>query len=310
MMITEMTPEQMQEFEAAAAGVAAAVEEELDHLLPSVDDSDEARLFEAMRYSIFTGGKRVRPFLVVTTNELLGGNKKRALRVAAAMECLHAYSLIHDDLPAMDDDDLRRGKPTCHVQFDEATAILAGDALQAIAFEILADKDTHSDPSVCTRLVKLFAQAAGPYGMVGGQMMDILAESRDKSEEYDQGALARLQRKKTGALFSACCESALLLNGGTNEEYHRLTSYAKNIGLAFQMVDDLLDVTGDEETVGKKIGKDEESGKVTFAQLLGVDGAYRQSHFLCSQAVDYLRPFGDKAENLRLLAKFVVGRSK
>lgn len=309
-MLAPLTPEEQEQFEAAINGVAAAVEEELDHLLPEVDDSDEAQLFEAMRYSIFTGGKRVRPFLVVATNELLGGSKKRALRVAAAMECMHAYSLIHDDLPAIDDDDLRRGKPTCHFQFDEATAILAGDALQTLAFEILADKETHSDPSICIRLVKLFSQAAGVYGMAGGQMMDILAERRDREEEYDQGALARLQRKKTGALFSACCESSLLLNGGTNEEYHRLTSYAKNIGLAFQMVDDLLDVTGDEETVGKRVGKDEKNGKVTFAQLLGVDGAYRQSEFLCAQAAEYLRPFGDKADSLRLLAKFVVARSK
>ena len=305
-----MTPEEKEEFSAIVSGVAAAVEEELDHLLPEVDSSDEAQLFEAMRYSVFTGGKRLRPFLIIATNELLGGNKKRALRVAAAIECLHAYSLIHDDLPCMDDDDLRRGKPTCHIQFDEATAVLAGDALQTLAFEILADKETHSDPTVCIRLVKLFAQAAGAYGMVGGQMMDLLAESRDKEEEVDQGALARLQRKKTGALFSACCEASLLLNGGTNEEYHRLSSYAKNIGLAFQMVDDLLDVTGDEATVGKRVGKDEKKGKITFAQLLGVDGAYRQSEFLCAQAVDYLRPFGEKAHNLRLLAKFVVARSQ
>lgn len=309
-MLEPMQPEEMEEFELAANGVAAAVEEELDHLLPPVDDSDEAQLFEAMRYSIFTGGKRVRPFLVVATNELLGGNKKRGLRVAAAMECLHTYSLIHDDLPCLDDDELRRGKPTSHIEFDEATAVLAGDALQTFAFEILADKETHSDPLVRVRLVSLFAQAAGAYGMLGGQMMDILAESRDRSQDYDQGALARLQRKKTGALFAACCESALLLNGGTNEEYHRLTSYAKNIGLAFQMVDDLLDATGDEAVVGKKTGKDDARGKVTFAQLLGIEGAHRQSHFLCSQAVDYLRPFGEKAENLRLLAKFVVERNK
>ena len=309
-MLAPMTPEEREEFEATASGIAAAVEEELESLLPEVDDSDEAQLFEAMRYAIFAGGKRVRPFLIVATNEILGGNKKRALRVAAAIECLHAYSLIHDDLPCMDDDELRRGKPTCHKQFDEGTAVLAGDALQTLAFEILADKDTHSDPAVCIRLVKLFAQSAGAYGMAGGQMIDLLGEKRDKEKEVDQGALARLQRKKTGALFSACCESALLLNGGTNEEYHRLSSYAKNIGLAFQMVDDLLDVTGDEETVGKRTGKDEEQGKITFAHLLGVDGAYRQSEFLCAQAVDYLRPFGDKAENLSQLAKFVVARSK
>lgn len=309
MLLEPLQPDEMQEFEAYANAAAAAVEEELDHLLPQVDDSEESRLFEAMRYSVFAGGKRIRPLLIIATNEILGGNKKRALRVAAAMECLHTYSLIHDDLPCMDDDDLRRGKPTCHVQFDEATAVLAGDALLTLAFEILSDKDTHADPMARVRLVSLFAQSAGAQGMIGGQMMDILAEQRDKEVEYDQGALARLQRKKTGALFSACCEAGLILNGGTNEEYHRFTSYAKNIGLAFQMVDDILDVVGSEEEMGKATQKDDEAGKITFAQLLGVDGARRQAEFLCGQAADYLRPFGDKAHMMRLLAKFVVARS-
>ena len=304
-----MDADEIQELEAYANTISAAVEEEMDVLLPQVDGNEEDRLFEAMRYSVFAGGKRIRPLLIMATNDIMGGNKKRALRVAAAMECLHTYSLIHDDLPCMDDDELRRGKPTCHVQFDEATAVLAGDALLTFAFEILAEKDTHTDPMARVRLVSLFAQAAGAQGMVGGQMMDILAEQRDKNVEYDQGALARLQRKKTGALFSACCEASLILNGGTNEEYHRFTSYAKNIGLAFQMVDDILDLTGDEKKVGKKVGKDEAAGKVTFAQLMGVDGARRQAEFLCGQAADYLRPFGDKAHMLRLLAKFVVARS-
>ena len=308
MMLEPMKPDEIQQLEAYANGVAAAVEEELDQLLPAVDDSEETRLFEAMRYSVFAGGKRIRPLLIVATNEILGGNKKRAMRVAAAMESLHTYSLIHDDLPCMDDDDLRRGKPTCHIQYDEATAVLAGDALLTAAFEVLADKETHPDPSIRTRLIMLFAQSAGATGMIGGQMMDILAESRD-IEEYDQGALARLQRKKTGALFSACCEAALILNGGTNEEYHRFTSYAKNVGLAFQMVDDILDEIGDEKKMGKKTKKDGQKGKATFVHLLGVDGTRRQAEFLCRQAADYLRPFGGKAEMLQLLAKFVVART-
>ena len=306
--IAGMDVAEIQELEAYANAVSGAVEEELDNLLPAVDGSEESRLFEAMRYSVFAGGKRVRPLLVMATNEILGGNKKRALRVACAMECLHTYSLIHDDLPCMDDDDLRRGKPTCHIQFDEATAVLAGDALLTFCFELLSDPETHPDPAVRGRLVQLFAIAAGPRGMVGGQMMDILAEDK-KAEDYDQGALARLQRKKTGALFSACCESALILNGGTNEEYHRFTSYAKNVGLAFQMVDDILDETGDEKKLGKRVKKDKGKGKATFAQLLGLDGARRQAEFLCQQAVDYLRPFNTKARNLQLLAKFVVARS-
>ncbi len=309
MILEPMQPDEAQELETYTNATSAAVEEELDQLLPAVDDSEEAQLFEAMRYSIFAGGKRIRPLLIMATNEALGGNKKRALRVAAAMECLHTYSLIHDDLPCMDDDELRRGKPTCHVQFDEATAVLAGDALLTLAFEILSDKETHADPTVRIRLVALFAQAAGGQGMLGGQMMDILAESRDTDTEYDQGALARLQRKKTGALFSACCEASMILNGGTNEEYHRFTSYAKNIGLAFQMVDDILDVVGDKKKMGKEVGKDDNAGKVTFAQLMGVEGASRQAEFLCGQAADYLRPFGEKAHTLRLLAKFVVTRT-
>ena len=301
--------EDFSELENYANTVAAAVEEELDRLLPAVDGSDEGRLFEAMRYSVFAGGKRVRPMLVVATNEIMGGNKKRALRVAAAMECLHTYSLIHDDLPCMDDDDLRRGKPTCHKHFDEATAVLAGDALLTFCFEILSDRETHPDALIRSRLVQLFATAAGPMGMVGGQMMDVLAALSDGEEEYDQGALARLQRKKTGALFSASCEAALIMNGATHDEYNRFTSYAKNIGLAFQMVDDVLDEVSDAETLGKTPGKDRAQNKATFAQLLGVEGARRQADFLCRQASDYLRPFGERARMLELLSRFIVARA-
>jgi farnesyl diphosphate synthase len=302
-----MDADEIQELEAYANTVAAAVEEELDVLLPHVEGNEEDRLFEAMRYSVFAGGKRVRPLLIMATNEIMGGNKKRAMRVAAAMECLHTYSLIHDDLPCMDDDDMRRGKPTCHIQFDEATAVLAGDALLTMTFEILSDNETHPDPLVRARLVSLFAQSAGARGMVGGQMMDILAEQHGKTD-FDQGALARLQRKKTGALFSASCEAALILNGATRDEYHRFTSYAKNLGLAFQMIDDVLDEVGDEAKLGKRVKKDATRNKATFARLLGVDGATRQAEFLVQQAVDYLRPFHNKARVLDLLARFVVCR--
>lgn len=303
-----MPEAELAELKAYVSDVSLMMEDMLHQLLPEVDDTNaESRLHEAMRYSIFAGGKRLRPVLVMACNDLFGGNKHRALRVAAAMEVLHTYSLIHDDLPCMDDDDLRRGKPTCHVKYDEATAVLAGDALLTLAFEILADEATHPEGRVRVALVKLFAQAAGANGMIGGQMLDILAEGHQ--DEMDQGALARLQRKKTGALFSACCEAAVILNGAGSKDNHRLTSYARNIGLAFQMVDDVLDETGDSAETGKNTGGDKLSAKATFAHLLGVDGAMRQARFLCAQAVDYLGPYNSKARVLELLAQFVVARA-
>ena len=307
-LIASMTAEEIRELEEYVSAVGASVEEEMDRLLPEMEETDESRLFEAMRYSIFAGGKRLRPVLIMATNDLLRGKRPRALRVAAAMEMLHTYSLIHDDLPAMDDDDLRRGKPTCHVQYDEATAILAGDALLTQVFEVLADRQTHPDSSVRCELVRLFAAGAGAKGMVGGQMIDVLAEKKI-GEDIDQGALARLQRKKTGALFSACCEGAVILNGASRDEHHRLASYARNIGLAFQMVDDVLDEVGTEEEMGKRVQKDAARNKATFASLLGVDGARQQAEFLCAQAIQFIAPFGREARILELLARFIVARS-
>lgn len=307
MLTAQMDAADLQELEHYVAGVAAAVEDEMDKVLPNVEETGEARLFKAMRYSVFAGGKRIRPVLVMAANDMLSGKTPRALRVAAAMEILHTYSLIHDDLPCMDDDDLRRGKPTCHVKFDEATAVLAGDALLTMAFEILSDRQTHPDSTTRIELVGLFARSAGAQGMVGGQMIDMLAENLE--EEMDQGALARLQRKKTGALFSACCEAAVVLNGASREEHHRLTTYARNIGLAFQMVDDILDITGEEETLGKRINKDARRGKATFATVLGVEGAKHQAEMLCQQAIQVIHPFGRKARMLELLARFVVSRA-
>lgn len=306
-LIAGMNPGEMTELENHMTQIGTAVEEELDRLLPEVDESEEATLFEAMRYSVFAGGKRVRPMLVMAANEMLGGRQSRGLRVGAAMEMLHTYSLIQDDLPCMDNDDLRRGKPTCHIQFDETTALLASDALHSLCFEVLVDQETHTDPGVRTLLVKQFAEAAGGRGMVGGQMLDMMAES-SSDKEMDQGALARLQRKKTGALFTACCEAAVALNGATREEHHRLASYARNLGLAFQMIDDVLDEVGDRETLGKTTQKDKEAGKATFASLLGVDGARRQAEFLVSQSIDYLSIFGERARVLELLARFTVSR--
>lgn len=307
-LISSMSEEEMRELEDFVTVVSASVEEELDRLLPQVESTDESRLFEAMRYSIFAGGKRLRPVLIMATNDLLRGKRPRALRVAAAMEMLHTYSLIHDDLPCMDDDDLRRGQPTCHVQFDEATAVLAGDALLTEVFEVLSDRTTHPDSSVRCELIRLFSNSAGGRGMIGGQMIDILAEDKN-IEEMDQGALARLQRKKTGALFSACCESAVVLNGASRDEHHRLASYARNIGLAFQMVDDVLDEVGNEEEMGKRTKKDAQHNKATFASLLGVEGARQQAEFLCNQAIQFIAPFGRDARILELLARFIVARS-
>lgn len=303
----EMAAEELAELDAKFQEISKAVEETLDELLPKPDGDDESRLYEAMRYSVFAGGKRVRPFLIYTANEALGGKPKRALRVAAAMEVLHTYSLIHDDLPAMDDDDLRRGKPTCHVQFDEATAILAGDALLTLAFEILSHEDTHPEARVRCELVQLFAVSAGARGMVGGQMIDMIAETR--TNPLDQGALARLQRKKTGALFAACCEAAAVINGATRAERASLSSYARNLGLAFQMADDILDVIGDEKTLGKRVKKDANRNKATFATLLGIDAAKRQAEFLVAQACDYLNSFGDRAHFMKLLARFIIARA-
>ena len=308
MLLARMEQDEIRELEEYVSLISASVEEKLDEILPAVDDSDESRLFEAMRYSIFAGGKRLRPVLIMATAELLGGKRERALRVAAAMEILHTYSLIHDDLPCMDDDDLRRGKPTCHVQFDEATAVLAGDALLTLAFEVLSDRRTHPDSTTRIELVRMFSEASGAKGMVGGQMIDMLNEAK-VTEELDQGALARLQRKKTGALFSGCCEAAVILNGASRDEHHRLASYARNIGLAFQMVDDVLDEVGSEEVMGKRTNKDAGRGKATFATLLGVEGAKMQAEFLCSQAVQFIQPFGKKGRVLELLARFIVARS-
>ncbi len=287
------------------------VEEEMDILLPKpLENLGESRLFEAMRYSVFAGGKRVRPLLVMATNELLGGvgpREERAVRVATAIEMLHTYSLIHDDLPCMDDDDLRRGKPTCHIKFDEVTAVLAGDALLTQSFEVLSHKDTHPKGDIRAELINILAIAAGPVGMVGGQMLDMLAEDVENFP-LEEGELARLQRKKTGALFLAACDMAAVINHANLDVRYRLKSYARNIGLAFQMMDDVLDVVGTEEQLGKRVGSDEENNKATFVTLLGVEGAKRQAQLLCQQAEGQLRPFGRAADVLRLLARFIVSR--
>ena len=293
----------MLKIKSALAENAREVDVVLDSLLP-LHDEPESRLMEAVRYSTLAGGKRIRPFLVTSSARLFDVSEPSALRVAAAIEMVHCYSLIHDDLPAMDNDDLRRGLPTCHVKFDEATAILAGDALLTRAFEVLADPATHPDPRVRSDLVVDLARAAGPEGMVGGQMLDLLAEH----QSLEMAEVTRLQRMKTGALIAFSCESGAVLGKAADSARQALHAYAHDLGLAFQIADDLLDVEGDEAEVGKKTGKDQGAGKATFVSLLGPERARAQSDMLASQAVQHLEIFSKNAEPLRALAAFVVKR--
>ena len=261
---------------------------EIDELLGgllAVPPDPRARLYEAMRHAALAGGKRLRPLLVVAACGLFHIARDRALRVAAAVECVHVYSLIHDDLPAMDDDDLRRGKPTVHKAYDEATAILAGDSLHALAFEILADERTHEDPFVRAELIAELARAAGPAGMAGGQMMDLAAAEAN----LDLAGVTRLQQLKTGALIGFCLEAGAIMGRIPAEGRTRLRGFARDVGLAFQIADDLLDVEGEEAKTGKKVGKDLGKGKGTFVSLLGRERARQQAELLVAQAIAYLQ---------------------
>lgn len=282
---------------------ADAVDRVMDTLLDE-PDGPEAQVVKAMRYSLLSGGKRVRPFLVLSGAALFNVDENCALRVAAALEMVHCYSLIHDDLPAMDDDDLRRGKPTCHIEFDEATAILAGDALLTRAFEVLADEETHPDPKVRCTLVSELAKAAGMNGMVGGQMIDLMAETR----ELDIPEITRLQRLKTGALIVFACHAGAILGRAEDIKVNALKNYGHDLGLAFQIADDLLDVEATEEETGKKVGKDADRNKATFVSLLGVDRAREQAHMLSDQACAHLDVFDRTTELLRAMAQYVVNR--
>ncbi len=265
----------------------------------------EARVVAAMRYSALAPGKRLRPFLVLAGAQLFGVGQRSALQVAAAIEMIHAYSLVHDDLPAMDDSDLRRGRPTCHKEFDEATAVLAGDGLLTHAFEVLAHPDTHGDPAIRCELVTALAQAAGTQGMVGGQMIDLLAEN---DSTLDIGAITRLQRLKTGALIAFSCEAGAILGKASPDMRLALRGYAHDLGLAFQIADDLLDVEGSVAVTGKPVGSDAAAGKATFVSILGVERARSQAKLLIEQAVAHLDLFEKKAELLRQAAHFVVNR--
>jgi farnesyl diphosphate synthase len=264
----------------------------------------EARVYEAMRYSALSPGKRLRPLLVLAGARLFGVARRSALQVAAAIEMVHAYSLIHDDLPAMDDSDLRRGRPTCHKAFDEATAVLAGDGLLTMAFEVLAHPDTHGDPAVRCELVAALAAAAGGAGMVGGQMIDLIAET----QTLDIGAITRLQRMKTGALIAFSCEAGAILAKAPYEARLALRGYAHDLGLAFQIADDLLDVEGSAEETGKPVGADAAAGKATFVSILGIERARAQAELLINQAVAHLDLFEQRADLLRQVARFVIDR--
>ena len=289
---------------AEAARVSAEIDSFFGHLLSAGDDDGRDGLFAAMRHAAIGGGKRLRPLLTIAASRLFAIDGRRALRVAAAIEAIHVYSLIHDDLPAMDDDDLRRGRPTVHKAFDEATAILAGDSLHALAFEIIAHPSTSDDPFVRSDLVLELARASGPSGMAGGQMMDLAAEG----QELDLAAITRLQQLKTGALIEYAVEAPCIMARLPVDARTPYRGYARNIGLAFQIADDLIDHDGDEAAAGKRIGKDADAGKATFVSLLGADRARQQAQLLVEQAIEHLGDHGGEADLLRDIARFAIER--
>lgn len=303
-----MTSSSKPSFKDRLAAVAALVEADLASLLTFTPPQGivwPERLFEAMRYASLNGGKRVRPFLTIETARLFGVEGMGVRRAAAALECIHCYSLVHDDLPAMDDDDLRRGVPTTHRKYDEATAILAGDGLLTQAFAILASDETHPDPAVQAALVACLAAAAGPIGMVGGQMLDIDAEHNEKTERE----VRTLQAMKTGALLRAGIEMGAIVAGADAGERKILVRFGEVIGLTFQLADDLLDATADAKTMGKATGKDAEQGKATLIGLHGIEGVRRLLDEQVAEAERLLEPFGEKGGTLREMARFIAHRA-
>ncbi|WP_438994155.1 polyprenyl synthetase family protein [Pseudemcibacter sp.] len=283
---------------------ASVIENKMLSLLP-VSEGREENVIAAMRYALLAGGKRLRPFLVVQSAALFSIDNESALRVAAAIECVHTYSLIHDDLPAMDDDNMRRGLPTTHKKYDDATAILAGDALLTLAFEILSDEKTHSDAEIRCDLILALSRAIGAKGMVGGQMIDLKAEN----QSLQQDEIIRMQHMKTGELIIFSCEVGAILAKVSDDRRMALKKYAENIGLAFQIVDDLLDIEGNSEDIGKTAGKDIEAGKATLVSFKGVEEARALADELINNAVSHMDVFDEKSEVLKSLAKFVINRA-
>lgn len=315
----------MQHLQDALAQTSSNLDRVMDELLPSnlqistqvislqsreaetnstASPEGEAKVIEAMRYSTLGAGKRLRPFLTVESAKLFGVNAEAALMTAAAIEFVHTYSLVHDDLPAMDNDDFRRGKPSCHKQFGEAAAILAGDALLTFAFEVLSNPRVHPDANVRCELIRSVARASGVRGMVGGQMMDLDAEH----QALNADEVIRLQRLKTGELFAVSCEAGAILGKSPEPLRARLQRYAHDMGLAFQITDDLLDVEGTRTETGKGVRKDSVNGKATLISVLGVDRAREQATTLANQAIAHLSAFDSRADTLRSLATFVVTR--
>ena len=285
--------------------IAADIDQEFDALLKLPGDARD-RLYAAMRHAAIGGGKRLRPLLVTATAALFHVDRAVAVRVGTAVEAIHVYSLVHDDLPCMDDDDMRRGKPTVHRAFDDATAVLAGDSLHALAFEILASPQTHPDPFVRGELVSTLALASGPEGMAGGQMMDIEAENAT----FDLQTVMRLEALKTGALIAASVEMGAILGHIPPEGRTHLRGYARDIGLAFQIADDILDVEGDPELAGKALQKDADAGKGTFVSLMGLERAKQQAEMLVAQANEHLSCYGSEANLLRAIANYITERDR
>ena len=302
-MPVEVADRLFEELNAEAERVAADVDRFFSQSLQSEADGRE-RLYEAMRHAAIGGGKRLRPLLTIAAARLFAVDRARALRVGCAVEAIHVYSLIHDDLPCMDDADTRRNKSTVHKAFGQAEAVLAGDSLHALAFEWLADAETHEDPWVRSDLVLELARAAGPAGMAGGQMMDLDAEGRS----LDLTEITRLQQLKTGALIEYSVEGACIMAKLADEARTPYRGYARNVGLAFQIADDLIDHTGDAQAAGKPVGQDADAGKATFVSLLGEERARRQARILADQAVEHLSEHGEEADLLRSIARFAVER--
>lgn len=284
--------------------IADLLLEKMSAILPVEQDCLEGLLFEAMRYSTLSKGKRLRPFLTVEVAKLFGVSMVSSLQAAAAIEFIHSYSLIHDDLPAIDNDDLRRGQPSCHKKFGEAIAILTGDALLTHAFTVLAHESTHRDPTVRIELIQHIAKAAGHAGMIGGQVIDILTSGN----ELQFNEIVRLQRMKTGELFATSCDAGAILGRAPRNLRNALRAYSNNLGLAFQITDDLLDAEGTREATGKAVGKDRIAGKATLVGAMGIDQARSHAQVLAQQSIEHLAPFGEDAYMLIQLAEFVINR--